>query len=178
MRGPDGSGRGRLRMAICDAQLVSHSTAAIQLGCVERSSREAAKRCAAGAGLDGDEACRATIVRAVIGVLISPWRDRRIAGARFRCQCSARLVLLFEVDARSPHDGVRRPGAAIFIAHSLQPEGPRAGGYAQSSEPRPRGTSLAGGKLWAISCASTWRLMPRSRRGSNGTHCRPPTCGA
>jgi hypothetical protein len=55
---------------------------------------------------------------------------------------------------------------------------PRAGRYAQSSEPRPRGTSLAGGEPWAISCASTWRRMPRSRRGSNGTHCRSPTCGA
>ena len=30
----------------------------------------------------------------------------------------------------------------------------RAGRYAQSSLPRPRGTSLAGGELWAISCAA------------------------
>jgi hypothetical protein len=50
------------------AQLDIHSTAATQLGCVERSSPEAAKRCAAGAELDGDEAYRATLVRAVIGV--------------------------------------------------------------------------------------------------------------
>jgi hypothetical protein len=37
----------------------------LQLGCVERSSPEAAKRCAGGAGLDGDEARRATIAAAV-----------------------------------------------------------------------------------------------------------------
>jgi hypothetical protein len=46
--------------------------AAIRLGCVERSSPEAAERCTAGAGLDGDGARRATIVRAVIGVPVSP----------------------------------------------------------------------------------------------------------
>lgn len=27
----------------------------------------------------------------------------------------------FEVDARLPYDGVRRPGAAILIAHSIRP---------------------------------------------------------
>ena len=36
------------------AQLDIQSMAAIELGCVERPSPEAAKRCAAGAGLDGD----------------------------------------------------------------------------------------------------------------------------
>src|SRR5262249_3277411 len=36
----------------------------------------------------------------------------------------------------------------------------RAGRYAQSSQPRPRGTWLAGGELWAISCAATPRRMP------------------
>jgi hypothetical protein len=36
--------------------------------------------------------------------------------------CTAELVLLFEVDARSPHDGVRRSNAAICIAHSSGPQ--------------------------------------------------------
>jgi hypothetical protein len=44
--------------------------------------------------------------------------DRRIAGVRFHCRCSAKLVLLFGVNGRSPHDGVRRPGAAILY-HAL-----------------------------------------------------------
>jgi len=54
------------------AQLDIHSTAATQLDCIERSGPEASKRCAAGAGLDGDNACQATIVRAVIGVAVLP----------------------------------------------------------------------------------------------------------
>jgi hypothetical protein len=43
-------------LSLLDAQLDIHSTAATQLGCVEQPSPEAAQRCAAGAGLDGDEA--------------------------------------------------------------------------------------------------------------------------
>src|SRR5271165_2926148 len=57
-------------LLLLGAQLDIHSTAAIRPGRVERSSPEAAKRCAAGAGLDGDEASRATIDRAVIGALL------------------------------------------------------------------------------------------------------------
>ena len=45
--------------------------------------------------------------------------------------------------------GCESPDAAIFIAHSFRQK-PRAGHYAQSSEPRPCRTPLAGGRSRAF----------------------------
>jgi hypothetical protein len=167
----------QLFLLLLGAQLDIHSMAALRLGCVERSSPEAAKRCAAGAGLDGDEACRATIVRAVIGVPVSPWRDRRVPA--FASAVDAPRGSCFSSRSTRGRLTMGCEGRTLqSLSRTRSARRPRAGRYAQSSEPRPRGTSLAGGEPWAISWAARWRRMPRSRRGSTGTRRCPPTCGA
>src|SRR5918997_6142570 len=90
---------------------------------------------------------------------------------------AAGIVLLFEVGT-PPHDGVRKPERCNLYGALTLARRPRAGDYAQSSEPRPRGTSLAEGELGNDCKFDATRPPPRSRRGTSETRCHPPTCDA
>src|SRR3954465_9386105 len=89
---------------------------------------------------------------------------------------AAGIVLLFEVGT-PPHDGVRKSERCNLYGALTLARRPRAGHYAQSSEPRPRGTSLAEGEL-GDDCKSDTTRPPRSRRGTSETRCHPPICDA
>ena len=116
----------------------------LQLGCFERSSPGAAKRCAEGAGLDGDEACRATITAAVASRSLTSFLHPVI---RHR-------VLVFASIHSKPPQGSRFSTRSALDRLTTGFEGPvlrslwrtswdqGAGRYAQSSEPRPCGTSF------------------------------------
>jgi hypothetical protein len=114
----------------------------LQLGCVERSSPEAAERCAEGAGLDGDEACQATIAAAVASWPLPSSRH------------TTDRVLVFASIHSTPSQGSRFCTRSALDRLRTGFEGPvlrsygalsgirSAGRYAQSSEPRPCGTSF------------------------------------
>src|SRR3954447_23768325 len=79
---------------------------------------------------------------------------------------AAGIVLLFEVGT-PPHDGIRKPERCNLYGALSLARRPRAGDYAQSSKPRPRGTSLAEGELGNDCKFDATRQPPRSRRGTS-----------
>src|SRR3954469_3550422 len=90
---------------------------------------------------------------------------------------AAGIMLLFEVGT-PPHDGYEKPERCNLYGALTLAERPRAGDYAQSSEPRPRGTSLAEGELGDDRKSRATRPLPWSGHGPSGIRCRPPTCDA
>src|SRR3954454_3893019 len=79
---------------------------------------------------------------------------------------------------KPPHDGVRKSERCNLYGALISTRRPRAGRYAQSFEPRPRGTSLAEGELGDDRKSRATRPPPRSRRGATETRCHPSTCDA
>src|ERR1700689_1481395 len=75
------------------------------------------------------------------------------------------IVLLFEVGSGPPHDRVRRPGAAIFMAHSAPARRPTCRTlYAVTRASSPRDIT----RQWRTGCVLSFVVTPRYRP----TRCR------
>src|SRR3954463_8684588 len=101
------------------------------------------------------------------GISVSSPDIDRVDPSDTSCRRGARASLRGR--RKPPHDGVRKSERCNLYGALIATRRPRAGRYAQSSEPRPRGTSLAEGELGDDCKFDTTRPPPRSRRSTSET---------